>query len=196
MEIGEGRPREKGTRHVPASRRPRAFQEGAHSPIIPTTPEAIAPELDPNSIWSTVGEIPQKIIPPTPRPTFGVDTMDSLGSADQKPAEYLTVKEKTWLYDSPRWDPNRIRIARADKPTSGRILQRVEDPRDAHRPQGHRRLSIELEHAWTGKDGKKNTSRFWVNPKRGGFEGMPAERISRSTLNLNAATIDDPISQK
>ena len=178
---------EKGTIHVPPSKTPREHQ-GAHYASGKQTTTLTDAQVE-QELLASFGITPlseatgttetsgpsHKSVPPI----FGVDRAPQI----EQP-RYITVGIGTWLYDSPRWDNNRIRLGRADKPTPGRILQEIEDPRDSQRPVGHRRVSIELEHSWIGQDKQRHVSRFWVNPKRGGFEGMPAKGISRPTLGL------------
>ncbi|MBP9716429.1 MAG: hypothetical protein KBD51_00645 [Candidatus Levybacteria bacterium] len=176
--------RERGTIHLPPSKTPREHQ-GAHYTLGKPAASTLTDAQVEQELLASFG-IHQSTTPTEPAPNqsstppvFGVDSIRS----PEQPG-YLTVGIDTWLWNGPRWDPTRERLGRADKPTSGLVLQRVEDPRDAQRPKNHRRVSIEIAHTYTGKDGTTHTSRFWVNPKRGGFEGMPAKGISRPTLGL------------
>ncbi len=184
--------RERGSMHVPSSETPKEHQGAHYSPkkkALTTLSDAqveqellasfgITPPIDSPNL-ANGDSFPNK---PTP-PVFGVDR-----EPQTEQPRYLTVGIGTWLYDSPRWDKRRIRLGRADKPTPGIVVQEVEDPRDSHRPEGHRRKSIQMEHSWIGQDKQRHTNRFWVNVKRGGFEGMPAKGISRPTLGLTKQT--------
>ena len=171
--------RERGTIHLPPSKTPREHQ-GAHYTLGKPAATTLTDAQVEQELLSSFGITPPRDTAITPNPpVFGVDKAPS----PEQP-RYLTLGVGTWLYDSPRWDRARIRLGRADKPTPGLILQEVEDPRDSNRPEGHRRVSIQMEHSWIGQDKQRHANRFWVNVKRGGFEGMPAKGISRPTLGL------------
>ncbi len=110
-------------------------------------------------------------------PVFGANEPEV-----QREPEYKTLGLGTKGYDAPPWDKTRSRVFVADRAVAAKVFQRVEDPRDRHKPKNQRRVSIQME--FDGKDEEGRPIRYWVNPKPGGFEGMPSKRVSRPTLKL------------
>lgn len=110
------------------------------------------------------GSSPERL---PPAPTFGIDRASDFAPQTEQ-QEWLTIGVGAWMYDSPMWDPRRIRLGRIDKSTRAVVRQRLERPNDPKK-----RVALEVVHPYTGKDGRPHESIFWVYPKKGGFYGMP-----------------------
>lgn len=183
---------ERGTIHVPPSETPRAIRAfgtgGHHIPVRPVPPTALTDaQIAEDFLEAFTPPVEPVTDSPAPKTSDGALSGQTtrispeIGSTNpedfrQKEEQWRTLGADAWFYDSPIWDPRRIRLGRIDKPTKVKLIQELTGPK--------RRLAQEVERSYEGSDGKIYTKRFWVHPKRGGYDGMPKNPNSQGTLGL------------
>jgi len=117
-------------------------------------------------------------VSPVSPPVFGRDSAKDFKPKPPEHERWITIGQDTWMYDSPIWDPTRIRLGRARSSTRVKILQEVKNP------TGKGMDALEVLHPWKDKEGEDQTSKFWVYPRKGGFYGMSPKARAKPNPTL------------